>query len=159
MPRGQDDVYALMAQFSENQYNFMVDLSEGLDKKADEQLRFMAAIFGAITAAAGAKLITFERPWLALASLLPICLALVTAVRIRTPQSNATPMSPRDLLAVADLESRPAKHQMESVIAASYHVAILAMRGLTTWKARMLGRSSMAFLIAFFLLLVAIIRF
>lgn len=158
-PQGQEDVYALISQFAENQYKFMVDLSEGLDKKADEQLRFMSTIFGAITAAAAAKLITFERPWLALASLIPIGLALVTAMRTRTPQSNATPMSTRDLLAVADLKCKPQRYQIESVVAASYHVATFAMETLTTWKARMLVRSALAFLIAFFLLLLAIIRY
>jgi hypothetical protein len=156
-PSGQEDVYALVSTFSEKQYNFMLSLSDGLDKKADEQLRFMATVVGAITASAAGKLVRFEHPWLAVISLFPILLALVAAMRARTPQSSATPMSPRDLLKVADLASKPTKHQVESVIAASYHVAIFGMRSLTTWKARLLNRSTMAFLIGFGLLLVSII--
>ena len=158
-PSGNEEVYVLISKFSEIQYNLMLSLSDGLDKKADEQVRFMVTIVGAIIAAAAGKLVRFERPSLAFIGLLPICLALFTAIRVRTPQSSTTPMSPRDLLAVADLESKPTKHQIDSVIAASYHVAIFGMRSLATWKARLLNRSTMVFLIGFVLLRSSIISY
>jgi hypothetical protein len=157
IPSGQEDVYALIATFSEKQHNLMLSLSDGLDKKADEQLRFMTTVVGAITAAAAGKLVRFEHPWIAFLSLFPILLALVAALRARAPQVVETPSNPRALLGVADLEPRPARHQVESAIAASYHVAIFGMKSLTTWKARLLNRSSLAFLIGFALLLVSII--
>lgn len=139
----------------------MINLSEGLDKKADEQVRFMVTIVGAVTAAAAAKLFNVEkiRHLPAGLALVGIGLAILAAIRARTPQSTATPMSPRDLLTVADLESKPTPEQMESVIAASYHVAIFGMRSLTLWKARLLNRSTLAFAIGFALLLGSIIRF
>jgi hypothetical protein len=156
-PSGQEDVYALVATFSEKQHNLMLSLSDGLDKKADEHLRFMTTVVGAITAAAAGKLVRFEHPWLAFLSLFPILLALVAALRARAAQVVETPTSPRALLGVADLEPRPARHQVESTIAASYHVAIFGMKSLTTWKARLLNRSTLAFLIGFALLLLSII--
>jgi hypothetical protein len=161
LPQGDPAAYGRVSKFAEAQYAFMIDLSEGLDKKADEQVRFMITIVGAVTAAAAAKLFKVEgiRPIPASVALACICLAIYAAIRARTPQSNATPMSPRDLLKVTDLASKPTLEQIESVIAASHHVAILGMRSLTTWKARLLNRSALAFAIGFALLLYSLIRF
>ena len=158
-PQGDMAVYAQISKFSENQYTFMVNLSEGLDKKADEQVRFMVTFVGA--AAAAAKLFDVERIRHVSGGLALVCigLAILAAIRARTPQSTSTPMSPRDLMTVADLQSKPTPEQMESVVAASYHVAIFGMRSLTVWKARLLNRSTLAFAVGLALLLGSIIRF
>ncbi len=156
-PQNPGEVYARVSKFAESQYQYMTSLSDGLDKKADDLLRFMTTIMGVVIAAGAGRLITFERPWAALLSLGPISLALIAAIRIRTPQSTTTPMNPRELLKIADLKSTPTAEQLESVLAASYHVAILGMKSLTSWKARMLNRSVLAFLTAFLLLLGSII--
>ncbi len=158
MPTGQEEVYGIVSAFAEKQYYLMISISEGLDKKADEHLRFMATVGGAILAAVAAKLISFERPWLAVVGLALFCVALFTAITIRTPQKSSIPMSPRELLSVAELNSKPAKHQVESVTAASYHVAILGMRSLTTWKARLLTRSTLAFIMGLLVLLGSILH-
>ena len=84
-------------------------------------------------------------------------MALVATLRARAPHVIETPTTPRDFLEVADLESRPSRHQMESAIAASYHVSIRGIGSLTLWKTRLLNRSTFAFLIGFALLLVSII--
>jgi hypothetical protein len=159
IPQGDSAVYSLVAKVAESQYNFMISLSDSLDKKADDQVRFIATLVGAVTAAASAKVfkVEFVRPGLAIWALVFIFPAIFVAWRARAPQKSAIPMSPRDFLRVADLSSKPPSHQMESVIAASYHVAIFRMRSLTTWKARLLNRSALAFTIGFALLLASII--
>ncbi len=97
-PQGEQEVYALVSKFAATQYTLMINLSDALDKKADEQVRFMLTIVGAVTAAAAAKLFKVEdiRPILACAALVFICLTIYAAIRARTPQSIATPMSTRD---------------------------------------------------------------
>ena len=156
-PTGQAEVYKLVSAFAERQYNLALASSDGLDKKADELLRYMAAITGALTAAASAKLIKFEHPAIVVFGAILVTWAIVLAFRSRAPTSMRTPMRPADLLKVADLESQPTASQLEGVLAASYHVAIERMQTLTTWKSALLNQSSLAFLAGCLLFLLAAI--
>lgn len=156
-PQGNDEVYSLIADFAQHQYDQEVVTYDGLDRKADELIRLTTTISGAILTAAASKFVAFHHPWFAYIALAPTALSVFTAMRARTPGGWATPVSPRDLLAVADLDLKPAPHQIQSVIAASLHVALLRMRTATTWKALRIRRATTAFLIAFILLLVALV--
>jgi hypothetical protein len=156
-PQGNDDVYSLIAEFAQHQYDQEVVTYDGLDRKADELIRLTTTISGAILTAAASKFVAFHHPYAAYIALVPTAFSVFTAMRARTPGGWATPMTPRDLLAVADLGLNPAPHQIQSVIAASLHVALLGMRTVTTWKALQIRRAATAFLIAFILLLVALV--
>ena len=158
LPTGQDEVYALISPYAQNQYDYMVAVSDALDKKADDQLRYMWTLSAGLIAAWGAKWVVFERPCFAFIGLILASLALVTAFVSKRPVGNTTPMNPRGVLAVADHKSRPSKPQLESVIAASYHVAIVGMKILTKWKAGSLNLSFWLFVAASLFLLLAIIH-
>lgn len=156
-PHGSEEVYSRIAEFSEHRYTHLVDTYDSLDRKADELVRLTTTISGAILTAAATKYVAFHRPWVAYIALAPTVLSVFTAMMARTPGGVATPIAPRDLLAVADLDVKPKPHQIESVIAASLHVAILGMRTVTTWKAKQVRRATIAFLLAFIFLLAALI--
>lgn len=156
-PQGSEDVYGRIAEFSQFQYTQAIATYDGLDRKADELIRLTTTISGAILTAAASKFVAFRHAWLAYIALLPTALSVFTAIRARTPGGAATPIMPRDLLAVADLKMKPTLHQIESVIAASLQVTILGMRTLTTWKGIQLRRATTAFLVAFVLLLLALL--
>jgi hypothetical protein len=155
-PKGNEDVYPLIAEFAEHQYTQMVASYDNLDRKADELIRLTTTISGAILTAAATKFVAFHYPWVASLALAPTALSVLVAIRARTPAGVSTPITPRDLLAVADLDMKPTAHQVESVIAASLHVTILGMR-TTTWKSVQIRRATTAFLVAFILLLLALI--
>jgi hypothetical protein len=156
-PKGDEDVYSLIAEFAEHQYTQTVANYDSLDRKADELIRLTTTISGAILTAAASKFVAFHHAWLAYLALAPTALSVFTAIRARTPGGAAIPITARDLLAVADLDMKPTSHQIESVIAASLHVTILGMRTITTWKGIQIRRATTAFLVAFILLLLALI--
>jgi hypothetical protein len=156
-PNGNEDTYAVISKYAENQYESMVKLFDNLDKKADEQLRFMLTIVGAFTAAIASKLIEVKHFWLMFLALMPLLLAFLEAITAKTPFSVPAPMNPRDLLAITDLEVKPAKHQIECMLAVSYQVVLNELRGCIEWKARLLKRCTVFFVIGFLLILSSII--
>lgn len=156
-PRGDEDVYERIAKFAEQRYAQAVANYDSLDRKADELIKLTTTVSGAIITAAASKFVVFYHPWAAYAALAPTFASVFLAVMARTPGGMTTPLSPRDLLAVADLGLKPSPHMIDGVIAASFHVALLGMRTMTTWKAQQLRRAAWAFLIAFVLLLWALI--
>lgn len=133
-PHGNEAVYSLIASYAEKQYDDILDHFDIIDKKADEHLRFMTAAVGAVIALTASKLVIVAHSWLAVLGVVLILVAFVIAMIARTPMSGSFPMTPRDMLAIADLETNPSKHQMESVIVASYQVAITGMRKAVEWK-------------------------
>jgi hypothetical protein len=161
MPRGQEAVYEIAAKYAEQQYESMIKLSELLDRKADELARFMITLVAAVVAAISARIMSIHHPWTAVGALILVFFAVHVLMRARTPTAGSTPLDPRDLLAVIDLDidPRPSESQIYGVLAVSYHVAVLGMRSLTTWKSRMLQRATLLFLAAFALLLLAITPF
>jgi hypothetical protein len=159
-PGGEPETYAIVAKFAETQYSSMVSLSDGLDKKADELVRFTVTIAGAVTAAASTgKLIKFHRPEWAAVAFLFVAASVYCAMRVRTPTATTIPMSSRDLLKIADLDTKPTAHQIESVVAATYHVATVGLGGVTNWKSNLLRRSTVAFFAGFILLFASILPF
>jgi hypothetical protein len=156
-PRGSEEVYTRIAEFSKSQYTQTVTTYDNLDRKADELIRLTTTISRAIVTAAASKFVAFHHPWTAYTALLPIAASVFVAMRARTPGGTAIPITPGDLLAVADIDLQPRPHQIESVIAASLHVTILGMRTTTTWKAVQIRRATTAFLVAFVLLLIALV--
>lgn len=152
-PQGQEDVYPLAAEFAKQQYAQSVATYDSLDRKADELIRLTTTIIGAILTVRASKFVTFHYPFISNLALVPTAISVFTTMNAKTPGRASTPMTPRDLLAVADLAIKPAPHQIEGVIAASHHVAMLGMRTMTTWKANQIRRATAAFLIAFVLLL------
>jgi len=157
MPHGDEAVYPVVARFAEHQYDQTVATFDGLDRKADELIRLTTAISGAILTVAASRFVSFHFPVLAYLALAPTALSVFTAMSARTPGGTATPITPRDLLGDADLEIKPAAYQIESVVAAPLHVALLGMRMMTTWKALQIRRATVAFLISFLLLVIALI--
>lgn len=136
----------------------MVSFFDTLDKKADEQLRFMVTIAGAFTAAIASKLIEVKHFWLMFIALIPIILAFFEAITAKTPFTVPIPMNPRDLLAISDLEVKPAKHQIEATLAVSYQVVLNELRRSIEWKARLLKRCTVLFVVGFFLIISSIIE-
>jgi hypothetical protein len=157
VPNGDEAVYEIISKYAENQYTSLVILSDNLDKKADEHLRFMTTLVGAVTALAASKLVGFAHPWLTGVSLFILSIAFLAAMKARTPMTSAFPMTPRDVLNIADQGSRPGKHQIETVIVASYQVTITGMKSTVGWKARLIKMSIYGFFPGFGLLLGSLI--
>ena len=146
-PQGDQDVYEIIAEQAQVQYDLLVAIAEGLDKKADELVKFTTAIAGTATALVASGKLTVQEPIPAAIALFAAIVSTYFAIRARTPIDTPTPINPRDLLKVADLAVHPKPHEIRAVLSASYHVAILGMRTLTTWKAGLMARSTVLFFV------------
>jgi hypothetical protein len=153
MPSGNDAVYALVAKYAEKQYDSILNHFDNADKKADEHLRFMTAAVGAVIALIASKIAAVEHPYVTLVGGIVLLVAFVFAMMAKTPLTGSFPMTPRALLAIADLETKPTNHQIESAIVASYQVAITGMRTIVDWKSRQVQIATYAFYVGFVLLL------
>lgn len=156
-PVGQPDTYEVIHEFSQKQYDMRVGLAEALDKKADDLMRFVVLIVGAIVAAASTRLIRIESS-AALALAILAILAFLASVGIaaiaRIPAELSAPMTAQEILAVADSAVLPTKEQIHSVAAASLHVAVIGIDIINKWKSIQIKRATRCFFfgIAFFLL-------
>jgi hypothetical protein len=153
MPSGADEVYPVVSKYAEKQYDSLLNHFDNADKKADEHLRFMTAAIGAVIALAASKLVTVGHPGATAVSGIVVLLAFLIAILAKLPTATVFPMTPRDLLAVADLPTKPGKHQIESAIAASYQVAITGMRKAVSWKSSLVKVSMYTFYLSFLVLL------
>ena len=158
-PRGQQEVYEIIAKYSEKQYDTILNHFDTADKKTDELIRFMAGFVGAVTTLVATKLVKFEHPWFTILSLLPIAIAFLAAIRARSPINTIGSMSPRSLLEVADYHAQPTKHEIESTIAVSYHVTIVGMNEIIQWKSRLNRLALTCFLAGVAIFLLALMPF
>ena len=155
-----DAVYAPSLKFAEKRYEQALKLTDGLDRKSDDIVRTAGVIAGVVAAAArisGAGVSDMTKISLyVIVALGVFVLAVLLAVRARAPADLATPMEVKDVLMVAefqqfDPEAGPTGPttvpMLEAATAASYHLAVIGMDVINDWKARQLGRSSVAFCI------------
>lgn len=116
----------------------------------------MTGAVGAVIALLVSKLVEVHHPYWTLAGGVAIFGAFIMAIRARTPRMSYFPVSPRGLLTVAEKpsgEDRNAKqHEVESVIAASYHVAIAVTMKICEWKNQRVKESIWMFYVGFGLL-------
>ncbi len=158
-PVGREDNGELMLTYAKDQYTSLVTTIGELDKKADDLTRTILTVFGAVLAVASTRIVVVGSPWsiLAVSGLLAQAAGIVIAAATRIPAELETPMEPRRLMAVSDLDILPTKSQMQSVAAASYHVAFIGAALLNRWKTIQLRRANRCFLIGLALLLLALL--
>jgi hypothetical protein len=152
-PCGNEEVYALLSKYAEKQYDSILNHFDTADKKADEHLRFMTAAIGAVIALVASKVVGVSHPYPLVAGGFLVLGAFVVAIIARMPRSSSFPMTPRALLAVADLEPKPSKHQIESAIVTTYQIAITGTRSAVEWKSRLVRISTYTFYVGFALVL------
>lgn len=156
-PLGDDTVYATIAKYAETQYANLVNHFDTSDKKADDLLRFMTTAIGAVIALIASKVAVIQNPYLLVGGAFGVLIALLSAMIAKIPRSTVTPITPRDLLAVADHSSKPTSHGIESAIAVSYHVAITAMKREVKQKSQLIQVTTYMFYAAFLLVLWALV--
>jgi hypothetical protein len=158
-PVGREENGELVLEYAKDQYASLVTTIGELDKKADDLTRTILTVFGAVLAVASTRIVQVVSPWsiLALFGLLVQAAGIVIAAVTRIPAELETPMETRRLMAVSDLDILPSKSQMQSVAAASYHIAIVGASILNGWKTTQLRRANCCFLAGLALLVLALL--
>jgi hypothetical protein len=147
-PVGREENSGLILEYAKGQHASLMTTIGELDKKADDLTRMILTVFGAVLAVASTRLVQVSWPASIPASigLFAQATGLVIAALARVPAKLETPMEPRRLMKVSDLPLLPTKGQMESVAAATYHVAIVGATLLNEWKSTQLRRANVLFL-------------
>ena len=156
-PREGED-YTLALEYAEKRYEEMLNLSEVLDKKLEGLARTSLAI-GVIIATVARALgsnTPLGRSPLLIWAVISFALSVLVAVWSRSPTIYGTPLEIRDLLKVMDDHPELTKNKTESVLASSYHVAVVGTYATNEWKAGQLWRAT-TLLLAGIVLLVAIL--
>jgi hypothetical protein len=153
-PTGREENGDVLLQFSKDHYTLVSSMLGELDKKADDLMRTTLAVFGAVLAAVSAHIVQIAQPWIwfAVFGLTALAIGVGLAAVARIPAELTTPMSPKELMQVSDLSMLPSKSQMQSVAAASYHVAVTGATILNRWKTAQLRRANRFFLAGLVLL-------
>jgi hypothetical protein len=139
-PVGQPENGEVILEFAKEQYKLLSDMLSDLDKKADDLMKTVLAVFAAVLTLISTRLVQVSSPWTFVAMLGLVChvIGLSIAAMTRIPTEFVTPMSPRKMMKISDLAILPSRSQMESVAASSYHVAITGARILNRWKSNRL---------------------
>jgi hypothetical protein len=158
-PVGQPENSEVILEFAKDQYKVLSDMLGDLDKKADDLMKTVLAVFAAILTLISTRLVQVSLPWtfIALSGLVCHAISLTIAAVTRIPTEFVTPMSPRKMMKISDLAILPSKSQMESVAASSYHVAITGARILNRWKSNRLMVANAIFIVGLTLVGLALV--
>ena len=157
-PVGLPENGEFLVDFAKNQYDLIRGMVDELDKKADDLMRTILAVFGALLTLVTLKVISIDSgiSVLTVAGLFSQFTGLLIATFSRIPTSLQTPTSPKDLIMVSDGPSHPTKAQLQSAVAASYHLAYLGEQILNKWKSNRLKLANRLFLLGLVLLAIAL---
>ena len=173
VPVRNGEVYETILDHAKGLYKEITEISEGLDKKADELTKISAAI-GAALAAAG-RIASIQDALTTFPVFIAIICLIVTMLIgswARRPTRTVVPMNARTALEVAeqthlptipedgvavspsapDVEMTepstkviPSPAQVKAVIAASYHWAVTGTQYVVEWKARLVTTANLFF--------------
>ena len=62
-PIGREENSDVILEFSKAQYDLISEMITDIDKKADDLMRTILAVFGAVLAVASTRIIQVESPW------------------------------------------------------------------------------------------------
>jgi hypothetical protein len=98
------------------------------------------------------KALDIEPTWWFSAAFLCFLGAIVLAVVARRPTLQATPGDVRDVLEFVEDFRIHDRFQIEALLAASFHCAVVGTRPLIRWKAQQLVRATALFILGVLLL-------
>lgn len=149
-PEADKQSYSTALDHAHRKYALSVDHFDAIDKKTDELMKTAVTLTTLLVAAA--KALEIELTWWFYAAFACFLGAIVLAVITRRPTLPETPGNVREVLSFVD-DFRIHDHfQIEALLAASFHCAVVGTQPLIRWKAQQLVRATSLFVLSVLLL-------
>ena len=130
-----DGPYELARQHAERKFDLAIQAFNAEDKKSEIILGFSSTAAVLLIAAARGNLFQANVP--TVVGIILIFLSAIAACRGRVGGAVISPSSARELLEIIDSEPSLSESHLESLVAATNHVAIEGTRRMAHWKARL----------------------
>ncbi|MGD9856348.1 MAG: hypothetical protein AB7U20_15490 [Planctomycetaceae bacterium] len=149
-PDADKDAYSTALDHAHRKYALSVDHFDAIDKKTDELMKTAITLTALLVAAV--KALEFEvTSWFygAFACFLGAIILAVIARRLTLPE---TPGNVREVLGFVEDFRIHDRYQVEALLAASFHCAVVGTQPLIRWKAQQLVRATALFILGVLLL-------
>jgi hypothetical protein len=150
-PEAGKDSYSAALQHANQKYSTSLGHFDALDKKADDLMRTAVTVAALLVAAV--KAFDVEMSGWMVAAFLCFLAAVVVSAIARRPGLQATPGEIREVLGFAEDFRISDRFQVEALVAASLHCAVVGMEPAIRWKSDQLRRATVLFVVGVLLLL------
>ena len=177
-------VYDAVLDYAKDSYKDITEVSDVLDKKADDLMKTSGAIAAALAAAGRIPSVqAVLTSWPVLTAITCLVVAMILCANARRPVKKVVPMTVKAVLEIVELSSlpfvsdeeddesennesstllwtparaevNPTKTQIKAIIAASYYWAIAGTQFTIEWKATLLKLATFFFCVSLIILVV-----
>jgi hypothetical protein len=149
-PVADKNSYSAALDHAHRKYALSVDHFDAIDKKTDDLMKTAVTLTALLVGAV--KALQIDLTWWFTASFLCFIAAIILTVIARRPTLAETPGRVRDVLEFVEDFRIQDRYQIEALLAASFHCAVVGTQPLIRWKAQQLLRATALFLLGVLLL-------
>ena len=149
-PEPDKESYSTALDHAHRKYALSVDHFDAIDRKTDDLMKTAVTLTALLIAAVKALQVDFAGSFYAAFACFIASIAL--AVISRRPTLPETPGSVREVLGFVEDFRIQDRYQIEALLAASFHCAVVGTQPLIRWKAQQLTRATALFILGIVLL-------
>jgi hypothetical protein len=149
-PEADRDSYSAALDHAHRKYTLSIDHFDAIDKKTDDLMKTAVTLTALLVGAV--KALEIELTWWFTAAFLCFISSIVLSVIARRPTLPETPGRVRDVLEFVEDFRIQDRFQIEALLAASFHCAVVGTQPLIRWKAQQLLRATAVFILGILLL-------
>jgi hypothetical protein len=149
-PEAEKEWYSTALDHAHRNYTLTVDHFDAIDRKTDDLMKTAVTLTALLVGAV--KALNIELTWWFSVAFVCFLAAIVLAVMARRPTLQATPGDVREVLGFVEDFRINDRYQIEALLAASFHCAVVGTQPLIRWKAQQLVRATALFVLGILLL-------